>query len=211
MQSTRIWFEKRGRAKYISHLDLMRAMTRAVRRAALPLWFTEGFHPIPYLSFPLPLSLGQEGLREAFDIRLIEDMPFDEIRDRLNEALPEGLRVLNVAEPWCKPGEIKAAEYLAKLPGADIHQIEAQLQAGNLTAKKTGKQGRRKVEKEVALAPMIKSYHLRAEENAVLMDCVLAAGSEVNLNPALLTGALGVPMAEITRLRLLREDGTGWE
>ena len=150
MQSTRIWFEKRGRAKYISHLDLMRAMTRAVRRAALPLWFTEGFHSIPYLSFPLPLSLGQEGLREAFDIRLIEEMPFEEIRARLNEALPEGLQVLNVAEPWCKPGEIKAAEYLAKLPGADIRQIEAQLQAGNLTAKKTGKQGRRKVEKEVA-------------------------------------------------------------
>ena len=60
MQNIRIFFEKRGRVKYISHLDLMRAMSRAVRRAALPIWYTEGFNPKPYLSFPLPLPLGQE-------------------------------------------------------------------------------------------------------------------------------------------------------
>ena len=58
---------------------------------------------------------------------------------------------------------------------------------------------------------MIVKYELQAEESAVILRCVLAAGSEVNLNPALLTGALGVPAAEITRLRLLREDGTDWE
>ena len=206
MQPIRIWFEKRGRAKYISHLDLMRAFTRAVRRAALPLWYTEGFNPHPYLAFPLPLPLGQEGLREAMDLRLVAPMPFDEVRARLNAVLPEGLRVLSVTEPWAKAGEIKAAAYRV-VTDCDPLQAEALLRAGNLTAKKTGKQGRRKVEKEILLAPLIVSYAFSGNE----LHCVLAAGSEVNLNPALLIAALGGTRAEITRVQLLRGDGSAWE
>ena len=215
IQTIRIWFEKRGRAKYISHLDLMRAMTRAVRRAALPLWYTEGFHPHPYLSFPLPLPLGQEGLREAMDLRLEQDMPFEDIRGRLNAALPDGLRVIEVAQPWCKPGEISAAAYDIAVPCEDpaawAGQAKSALEAGTLTAKKMGKQGRRKVEKEIALAPLILQHDLRAGEGAARLRCTLAAGSETNLNPALLTRALGAPAAEITRLRLLRANGAAWE
>jgi len=206
MTPIRIWFEKRGRAKYISHLDLMRAMTRAVRRAALPLWYTEGFNPHPYLAFPLPLPLGQEGLREAMDLRLVEPMPFAEVQVSLNKVLPEGLRVLAVAESWAKAGEIKAAEYSVVMD-CDVVQAEALLQEGNLTAKKMGKKGHRKVEKEIELAPLIISY---AFEGNVL-HCVLAAGSEVNLNPALLVGALGAESTEITRVKLLCGDGSAWE
>jgi len=58
---------------------------------------------------------------------------------------------------------------------------------------------------------MILKYDLRAGEHAALLDCTLAAGSEVNLSPALLTGALGAQTAEITRVRLLRGDGAAWE
>ncbi|MBQ9964192.1 MAG: DUF2344 domain-containing protein, partial [Clostridia bacterium] len=57
----RITFSKTGSARYISHLDLNRTMTRAVRRAGLPIWYTEGFNRHPYLTFAAPLSLGYEG------------------------------------------------------------------------------------------------------------------------------------------------------
>jgi radical SAM-linked protein len=181
-------------------------VSRAVRRAGLPIWYTEGFNPHPYLSFPLPLPLGHEGLREAMDLRLMEDMPFQEVGMRLNEVLPEGLRVLAVQEPWNKPGDIKAAEYVISM-NCDIAQVEAKLKEGNLTAKKMGKKGHRKVEKEIALCPLIVSYGF----NEGTLNCVLAAGSEVNLNPALLLGALGVEDASITRVRLLCENGTAWE
>jgi len=206
MTPIRIFFEKRGRAKYISHLDLMRAMTRAVRRASLPLWYTEGFNPHPYLAFPLPLPLGQEGLREAMDLRLMEVMRFDEIKARLNDVLPEGLRVLCVQEPWNKPGEIKAAAYRIAID-CDIAQAQALLEAGALTAKKMGKKGHRKIEKEIMLAPLILSYVFSES----MLDCVLAAGSEGNLNPALLVSALGATANEITRVKLLRSDGSAWE
>jgi len=215
MQNIRIRFSKRGRAKYISHLDLMRAMSRAVRRAALPVWYTEGFNPHPYLSFPLPLPLGQEGLREAMDLRLLEDMPPEEIAGCFDGVLPEGLDILGVAQPWCPPGEIAAARYDITLPCDDPNEWRAHaeylLVGGNLTAKKLGKQGHRKIEKEIALAPLILSYALRPGEGQVHLACTLAAGSERNLNPALLCEALGGNAPQITRVKLLRADGSEWE
>ena len=220
VQNIRIFFEKRGRVKYISHLDLMRAMSRAVRHAALPIWYTEGFNPKPYLSFPLPLPLGQEGLREAMDLRLLEDLPFDEIARRLNEALPEGLRVLRVAEPWYKPGEIAAAAYDVIFTSDNIEEVKRRLDnIEALKAKKMSKQGHRKVEKEFALAPLIfggcAATDLRLMDTQagqeVHMTCRLAAGSEKNLNPALLVEALGGAAVRIVRTGLLRADGGAWE
>ncbi|MCL2532080.1 MAG: TIGR03936 family radical SAM-associated protein [Oscillospiraceae bacterium] len=205
MHPTRIFFEKTGRAIYISHLDLMRAFTRALRRANLPMWYTEGFNPHPYLAFPLPLPLGQQGLREACDIRLLETVPHDDVCTRLNAVLPEGLRVLTVQEPWDKAGDIAAAEYHITVNG-DIAQAEYLLREGKLTAKKMGKKGHRKVEKEVELMPMVKQY---AFENDML-HCTLAAGSTVNLNPTLLLNVLGLDATQLTRIRLLKHDDSAW-
>ena len=83
MKDYRIVFEKRGRVKYISHLDLNRCMLRAVRRSGLPAWYTEGFHPHMYLMFPLALSLGAESTCEVMDIRLTQEVPPEEILARL--------------------------------------------------------------------------------------------------------------------------------
>lgn len=66
----RIWFQKTGRVKFISHLDLTRCFARAFTRARIPLWYTEGFNPRPYMNFSMPLTLGVEGMREAVDIRM---------------------------------------------------------------------------------------------------------------------------------------------
>ena len=216
MQNIRIWFSKRGRAKYISHLDLMRAMSRAVRRAGLPIWYTEGFNPHPYLSFPLPLPLGQEGLREAMDLRLLEEIPIGEIPGRFDGVPPEGIDILCASQPWCGPGEIAAAAYEIVLPHGDTKAMQALLEEGNLTAKKMGKQGHRKVEKEIALTPLIVSYALQARDGEAHLACILAAGSERNLNPALLCeallcGALNAEAPQITRVKLLRADGSEWE
>jgi len=183
----------------------MRAFTRAVRRAGLPVWYTEGFNPHPYLAFPLPLPLGQEGLREACDIRLLEPMPHDKIKAKLNAVLPQGMLVLAVQEPWDKAGDIAAAEYRIAVQG-DVEQAQYLLHAGNLTARKMGKKGHRKVEKEVDLMPMIHAYAF--EENT--LHCTLAAGSTVNLNPTLLLNALGLEDTQLTRTRLLKQDDTAW-
>ena len=79
MREVRLRFSKTGRLKYISHLDINRAMSRALKRAGIPLWYTEGFNPHPYMSFSLPLSLGVESLCESVDLRIIGEITNKEI------------------------------------------------------------------------------------------------------------------------------------
>ena len=111
MIKLRAVFEKRDRAKYISHLDLNRCMLRTFRRSKLPIWYTEGFHSHPYFSFALALSLGYESSCEILDFNLNEEIPFDEVRDRLNAVMPYGMKIISVAEPKLKITAIAKAEY----------------------------------------------------------------------------------------------------
>ena len=73
LKSVRLFYTKHGRMRFISHLDMTRFMARVIRRAELPVWYTEGFNPHLYMTFALPLSLGFESEYEAVDIRLLQD------------------------------------------------------------------------------------------------------------------------------------------
>jgi len=86
-------FSKTGFMKYISHLDLMRLFTRAMRRADLPLKFTEGFSPHPKLSIKRALKLGLESENEEASILLKEDINPEDFLTRLQKELPEGIRI----------------------------------------------------------------------------------------------------------------------
>ncbi len=85
-------FEKKDRAKYISHLDLNRCMQRTFKRSGLPVWYTEGFNPHIYITFALPLSLGYESSVEIMDFNMTEEVSEKETADKLNKAMPEGLK-----------------------------------------------------------------------------------------------------------------------
>jgi radical SAM family uncharacterized protein/radical SAM-linked protein len=93
----RVKFSKTGLLRYLSHQELMTAISRAVRRAKIPVGYSAGFHPHPKISFGPALPAGVEGLSEYFDIEMIELIePADFLR-RLNVKLPEGLKILDVA------------------------------------------------------------------------------------------------------------------
>jgi len=81
---------------YISHLDLMRLFMRAMRRADLPLKITEGFSPHPKLSIRRALKLGLESDGEDASVVLREQISPQEFRQRLQEQLPEGIKIINV-------------------------------------------------------------------------------------------------------------------
>ena len=91
-------------------------MIRAIQKSRIPIWHTEGFNPHPFITFPMPLSLGFVGKKECMDMRLLEDdFSFKEIIDRLNDCLPKGIRVFDVTEPKMKAGVIDKALYILKL------------------------------------------------------------------------------------------------
>ncbi|HTZ10955.1 MAG TPA: TIGR03936 family radical SAM-associated protein [Candidatus Margulisiibacteriota bacterium] len=89
-------FSKKGMMKYISHLDLMRLLTRSMRRARLPLKMTEGFSPHPKLSLKRALKLGLESESEEASILLKEEVSPDDFRERLQKELPEGIIIKSV-------------------------------------------------------------------------------------------------------------------
>lgn len=193
MKPLRIWFKKTGLAVYISHLDMTRCFSRAVTRAKIPLWYTEGFNPRPYLNFLIPLALGQEGLREPLDIRIEGDMTGEEVVERLSAVMPEGIEIIEAAQPVMKTAQIAAAGYELRLFFADSDGAEsfckraaALVDGGVINAEKKGKRST----KTVNLCELIRSFEISFASNEVRCAAVLAAGSEQNLNPQLLLETL---------------------
>ena len=132
MKNVRIWFEKKGAARYISHLDLTRNMARGLKLSGLPVWYTEGYNPRIYMTYAMPLSLGVCGERECMDIRLTEDVPLEDIAPRLNAHLPAGLQALEATELWSVCGLTDSAHPLVtRRPfRAPHHTISARALAG---------------------------------------------------------------------------------
>lgn len=216
MQEIRLRFSKEDRAKYISHLDINRVMSRALRRAQIPLWFTEGFNPHAYMSFSLPLSLGVESLCETVDIRLTEDISCEEVKDRLNAVMPMGIRIMDVYSDFRDCSEIAYSDYVYKIEFKDndkaLKRIEKWLQGDQIIALKKAKAGRKRVWKETDIKGFIDSYNISVRDSNVVLNIRLAAGPKRNLNPSLFFDALirGIDMdyewKRIQRIRLLDKD-----
>ena len=205
LKTVRMRFEKVGCARFISHLDLMRVMIRAIRRAGLPIWYTEGFNRHPYIAFGAPLSLGYEGLRECLELRLLEDtLSSEEAAARLNAVLPEGLRIVEAFEARQKVRELTSARYRLTL-GANIDMVQALLAAPVIEVeKRSKKRGVRRVD----IRPALAEAEVAGAASGSVMEVVLACNGEEAVNPALIQQALG---CEMRVLRLWLEDSAGNE
>lgn len=213
-KKARVLYEKKGRARYISHLDINRLMQRVLKRAGLPVWYTEGFNPHMYLTFALPLSLGCESEAEYMDLRLTEDLPFEEVARRLNDSLPEGLRVREVFSPLHKSAEISRADYRIELqadctPEALKKHWEAFWSADSLPVVKKTKRGTQTVD----LKPDITLIRADIGPSGLTLIVGLPAGNEKNYNPSLLLEEFGrqsgLQLCEKSlRLRVYCKDGS---
>lgn len=216
MREVRLRFSKTGRLKYISHLDINRAMGRAFKRAEIPLWYTEGFNPHPYMSFSLPLSLGVESLCESVDIRLIDNITNEEIKSRMNAVLPADLKIIDVYNDFRDNSEIVYSDYVYKFQFADnekaLEKISALLSSDEMMALKKGKQGRKKVLKETNIKPFIDKYNISIRDDIIILNIRLLAGGEKNLNPSLLFDTIirlinmDFEWKSIARISLLDKD-----
>lgn len=98
MQRIRVRFGKGDSIRFTSHLDLALAWERLVRRANLPLAYSQGFNPQPRLQLAAALPLGFTSECELIDIWLKEPVPLDELLDRLQKSAPPGLDIQQVSE-----------------------------------------------------------------------------------------------------------------
>ncbi len=207
MRCVRINFSKTGRIKYVSHLDIMRCMTRAVRRAAIPLWYTEGYNPHPYLNFLNPLPLGVEGRNELLDIRIEGDITNESIMNALNDVLPSGLFVNHVYEPFGKSNDVAYADYeLVFEWESGLSEVLAEaMESGELQCEKTGKINGRKKIKTVNVSENINRYEINCNDNEIILRVVFPCGNTKNVNPVNLLAALNAySMREIVPLNITR-------
>jgi radical SAM family uncharacterized protein/radical SAM-linked protein len=152
-QRIRVWFGKIGEIALVSHLDLVRLFDRVVRRAAIPISFTGGFHPGPRISIANALSLGATSSGEIVDFELTKVMDLETFKQQLTAQLPADLPVYQVEEiPLNAPAAtrlLEKAEYLLTFnsEGIDCQQwqnwIEAIKQATVMEREKTTKSGKK--------------------------------------------------------------------
>lgn len=209
LKNVRIWFTKTDSAKYISHLDLNNCMLRAIHKSQIPIWHTEGFHPHPFITFALPLSLGFTGLYESMDIKLIEDISNEDLIECLNSSLPIGIRITGVSEPVMHQKEIAFAMFniSAELPADNIdscfEKLNELLTSDEILVEKKTKKGI----KTINLKDDIKEYSLNKSENKITLNIILPAGNTKNINPNLIFTAFKNKFnekiyVEITRSKL---------
>jgi len=94
----RLTFTKKGDIRFISHLELAHLFYRAAKRAGLPLYYSEGFHPMPRVIFERALPVGVESLKEIVEIELEGRLSPMELKGKLNQTLPEGIEVTEVKD-----------------------------------------------------------------------------------------------------------------
>ena len=206
----RALFEKLDNARFISHLDLMRLFQRAFKRAGLPLTHTQGFNPRPSVSIALPLSLGAESHCELLDFDLESSVPLEDIRNRLNAALIDGIRVREVYDNGAK------IKYLALLQSRLTLEYDGGIPAGaeaaigQLFARETlvlEKKNRNGVTQQ-DIIPMIRNLEIsRISEGELRLD-VLHCCQNPSLNPMQLGAAIEKYLPELAPdyIRVCREE-----
>jgi radical SAM family uncharacterized protein/radical SAM-linked protein len=152
----RITFSKRGPARYLSHLELVRAFVRAFKRAGVSLVYSKGFHPMPKLSFASALPVGTESLHEILEVQCHDpssDRPF---RDRINEQLPSGLEIktLHVLDHEAESLKVKESHYEISFNGVKVAEgcLQRFFASPSFPLIKKGKNGDRTIDARAQVA-----------------------------------------------------------
>lgn len=167
-------YEKTDNARYVSHLDFVRMFGRAMRRAHLPIAFSEGFNPHPLIGFALPLSVGYTSECELIEISLTESISPSVVMDKLNAVLPRGVRILSAHEGKSRMKKLDIALYRVK-PENMPDDVAGFLENKEIIIDKKTKSG-------------VKETDIRGDIKEITVDggcinMVLSAGSRGNLKP----------------------------
>ncbi len=206
MANYRVTFAKRGALSFISHLDFNHSFIRMLKRAGLPLRYSEGYNPRPKIVFGLPLSVGMVGENEIVDIGLTEELTCEEVKARLAEAIPDEMEIKDVVIPVVKVKNIELAEYTVEFEDftADTDKI-CEILRNPPQVLKHSKSG----DKMVDISPMIKKVYASNDGGNLVLYLTLTAFDSNYLNPEYVVVALnnaGMSMPEdysITRHKII--------
>lgn len=203
----RITFTKQGALRYIGHLDLHRVWERAMRRAELPISYSQGFHPQPKISLAAALPLGFSSRAEMLDVRLNENISTDEIFTRLKDNLPPDIKVTEVQEvderlPALQTTVLSAAydvHLTEPVDGSELtRRVEDLMNAESLVRERRGK--------TYDLRPLIEMINIITQADGTSwLKMTLAAREGATGRPEEVLSALGIEpeTARVERTRLI--------
>jgi radical SAM-linked protein len=203
----RITFTKQGALRYTGHLDLHRLWERAMRRAGLPLAYSQGFHPQPKISLAAALPLGFSSRGEVLDVRLSGESPIEEISSRLKDNLPPDVQIVKIervdeAAPALQT-QVLSAAYNVELtepvsPSELTRRVEELMNTESLPRERRGK--------PYDLRPLIEMLSVITEaDGKVWMKMTLAAREGATGRPEEVLSALQIEpeSARVERTRLI--------
>ena len=184
MRNERLIFEKTERMRFISHLDINKYFIRLFRMADVPIWYTEGFSPHPYVSFALPLSLGFESVYEIADLKITDDAYTDEmLTAALNKKAVPGIRIREAFEPVLKTKYVAWSQYRIVFDNEEDRDLFFDFLTGErVVADKTNKKG---IVSSVDLTDHIKCPVKESTDDGPSVGLCLPSGNDLSLNPTL--------------------------
>lgn len=227
MCKLRLRYAKRGKLRFTSHRDVARAVERGLRRAGLPMAYSQGFNPHPKISWVGAAPTGCASEAEYVELQLVEPVDPELARRELDAALPEGLAVLEavLAGPGSLAERIEASEWHIELAGVPVEQLRMAvgelLAAPQVQVERMTKDGPRVLDARAALVslrahprPVVSPRTGQVSECGILVTVVRQASPAVRPDDVL--SALGVvaglrPMvpAKVTRMAQGRLDDDG--
>ncbi len=211
-QRFRLWFCKNERVRYISHLDVLRYWERCIRRAGLPLAYSQGFTPHPKLAFAGPLPLGFLGEAEVVDVTLDERVSLEEFESRLAGETTEGLSFVRAQEvPLSTPSPqatLLWADYRAEVPGLELHEATGTVKTFLAAREFPWTEERREKPRAYDLRAVVSSLAVQPAEGGVRLTMRLRADQEMMARPEQLIAALfpGAEPALYVRTALIFDE-----
>ena len=197
-QRVRVTFAKEGPLRWVAHLDMMRTWERTIRRAVLPLSYSQGYSPHAKIALAAPLPVGVSGTAELVDIWLDDALPLDEVARQLRQVMPPGLSVSSIEQvPDSLPAMqacLRAARYEVRFPAGAVDPSAVASAVGDLLARDS-------VEWEEQRGERVRKYDLRAtildltareESDVAVIDMHLSLEEGRTGRPAQVLKALGV-------------------
>ena len=212
-QKIQLEFSKKREARFISHLELAHLLYRASRRAQIPLSYSEGFHPLPRIVFARALSVGVESLKEIVHLELEDRIPPQEVRERLNKVLPEGMEIIEAREVLsfsCPAASPLRTVYQISLDhllseGEVAGRIRKALEERELLIDQERKGKKRTID----IRPLIERMDLREGEEAGHWGVELVLRNEEGRTakpPEILEAVLGVKGESLSRCRIVKVE-----
>ena len=204
--TVRVRFYKKGALKYISHLDLVRTMSKIVVRSHLPLWYTEGFNPKPKMVFAAPLSIGTDSEAEFMDLRLLEYVDPGMVRAKLNACMTREMQIKEAYYPTTPLTELAYLSYEIRITSPVVSRellakVESALSADTVVVRKKTKSG----ERDVDIKGQIREASASLDGDALVILATLSADSASFLNPEYLVTYLKETTGVLTSTDLLSE------